>query len=36
MNEVIAQKVASWLAGNYDENTKKAILQLKENDQNEF
>jgi phosphoglucomutase len=36
MNEVIAQKVASWLAGNYDENTKKAILQLKENDQNEL
>ena len=36
MNEVIAQKVASWLAGNYDENTKKAILQLQENDQNEL
>ncbi len=36
MNEVIAQKVATWLAGNYDENTKKAILQLQENDQNEL
>ena len=36
MNEVIAQKVASWLAGNYDENTKKTILQLQENDQNEL
>ena len=36
MNELIPQKVASWLAGNYDENTKKAILQLKENDQNEL
>ena len=36
MNEVIAQKAASWLAGNYDENTKKAILQLQENDQNEL
>ena len=36
MNEVVAQKVASWLAGNYDENTKKAISQLQENDQNEL
>jgi len=36
MNEVIAQKVASWLTGNYDENTKNAILQLQENDQNEL
>ncbi len=36
MNANIEQKVATWLAGNYDENTKKTIQDLQASNQNEL
>ena len=36
MNAVIDQKVATWLAGNYDEATKLAIQDMKANHPNEL